>query len=799
MIAPFSGLWVLDMSRGFAGSFCSRLMADQGASVFKMSLKGRKDISFDYGSPLGIYPDKPDTPIYHYLNLNKMPVNIEGSKDRFYDFLSNVDVLVEDLSSHERGESIVTSFLSHIPPNALTCAINPFYRDSKWSNRPSSDLTAQAMAGYCSVNGTPGETPLKEPGTETEFMSGANAFLGLVSALVHRDKTGNGQSLEVSTQHSALSSYGPYLLGALQTQEPRRQQQQGLHFGLLPCKDGYVSISVRHELTWEHLWVYFGDPDFAKDPRFDTAAKRRENEHQLLEILLPLLACYTRQELLTGLSPFRILVGPANSIRDLIEDDHLKARNSFFRYGNSSQLTMPSNPIRMTKTPWKFRNLAPEPLAVKLPDLGLKKNKVKPPFPVRGYGPLHGMRAIVLTQAWAGAYCTQLLGDLGMEILQVESVNRLDPWRGGIPPKLSGLYPDKIPGDSPWNRNALYNSVNRNKKGITLDLNDADCKSALLDMVSCSDLFVENFSGRVIGNLELNYEILRKVNPSLIMLRMPTYGTYGPYSNFPGNGGTTEPVSGMSYLMGYEGGPPMNSGIMHTDAYSGILAAGAAVTALRHRLRTGEGQLVELSQQESTVSLLAEYIMESSLSGELLERQGNSQRNAAPQGCYLSADKAWIALTVFNQENWITFCGAISSPDLIEDVRFKDIESRTKNRKALDNIISTIIGKRHSGEFSRKLRTLGIPCEIVQNTYEAAQSKDFKEMGMFEKVRHPDTGPFDHVSPPWIFSATPARLESPAPTLGQHTEEVLLSIVGWTSDKVAELLASEHSGDSPIL
>ena len=416
---------------------------------------------------------------------------------------------------------------------------------------------------------------------------------------MHRDLTGVGQTLNTSIFHSTLSSYSPYLLAALYTGEPRKQQEQGLHFGLVPCRDGYVSMSVRHEPTWENLWIFFGEPEFSLDERFDSTARRRKNEEELSEILIPKLKEFSRQELLLGLSPLRILVGPANSIEDLVRDGHLQERETFHHYNVGTQLTFPSNPIKMSQTPPKLDGSAPPIDDCNLSDHlrfqdfiatsaestnGTSDNKK---------GPLSGLRATVLTQAWAGAYCTQLLGDLGMEVIQVESVTRLDPWRGGVPPYINGLYPNKEPGENPWERNALYNGVNRNKKGITLDLNDDECKLALMDLVSISDLFVENFSGRVIGNLGLDFDKLKQVNPSLVMMRMPTYGTYGPYANFPGNGGTTEPVAGMSYLMGYENGPPLNSGIMHTDAYSGILAAGASLIALRHRMRTGVGQCVE--------------------------------------------------------------------------------------------------------------------------------------------------------------------------------------------------------------
>ena len=222
----------------------------------------------------------------------------------------------------------------------------------------------------------------------------------------------------------------------------------------------------------------------------------------------------------------------------------------------------------------------------------------------------------MLTQAWAGAYATRLLADMGAEVIQIEALNRIDPWRGGYPPRLSGTYPDRVPGDRPYDRNAAYNSVNTGKKGITLDLNYPEARDALLELVSISDVFAENFSARVLPNLGLEYQALREVNPSIVLLRMPAYGCDGPYATYMGNGGSIEPMSGITSLLGYPGGPPINSGVMHTDPFAGMMATSAIMIALHHRARTGQGQEIDLSQQETSIGLIADRVMEYSMNGK---------------------------------------------------------------------------------------------------------------------------------------------------------------------------------------
>ena len=802
-MAPFSNLKVLDLAADFAGSYCSKLLSDFGASVKKIIYEGREDRSALYGPFINEIRDPKSSAMFHYMNYNKQVIPVSKGTHTIEELALSADILIEDFSSVDFNLSgLDLENIRKSNPDILICSLTPFGRDTKWAEKPWSDLTIQALTGMCSVNGDQGKAPLKEPGTESEFITGANAFVASVAALINRDVTGIGQEVNVSILKSVLHSYSPYLLAALHTRNPRGQQSQGLHFGLIPCKDGYVSLSVRHEPTWEHMWLFFGNPEFSEHPKFDTATKRRNNEDELSKILLPILAQYSRKDLLHGLSPLRILVGIANSVSDLLEDEHLKTRNAFVRYESEGKSwEMPGPPFQMSLTPWKFEPLPTsedfqiwdDPLKVthntsKSLDTG---NKTK--------GPLSGMRGIVLTQAWAGAYSTQLLSDLGMEIIQVESITRIDPWRGGVPPRLAGLYPDTNPGDNPWDRNALYNGVNRGKKAITLDLAHAEAKDVFMELVSISDVVVENFSGRVISNLGLNYESLRSVNPSIVMVRMPTYGTSGPYSNYPGNGGTTEPVSGMSFLMGYHDGPPINSGIMHTDAYSGVLACGATITALRERLISGVGQEVDISQQEVSMTLLAEYIMEGSISGESPGRQGNSNRDYAPQGCYLSKDSYWIAISVKTDRQWKSFCDLLMLDDLITNEDYSTKDFRKMNSVWLDQEISKNMANWIASEVVEKLQAELVPCELISTLLEAAENDDFHQMELFEKIFHMKTGDFYYPVPPWDFENNSRKPQGPAPTLGEHSDEIFTSLNGWSEGEIARFKSLGLTGTDPLI
>ena len=417
--------------------------------------------------------------------------------------------------------------------------------------------------------------------------------------------------------------------------------------------------------------------------------------------------------------------------------------------------------------------------------------------------PLAHLRATVLTQAWAGAYTTRLLADMGAEVIQVEALNRIDPWRGGYPPRLSGTYPDGIPGDRPYDRNAAYNSVNTGKKGITLDLNFPEARDALLDLVSVSDVFAENFSARVLPNLGLEYSTLREVNPSIVLLRMPAYGCTGPYATYMGNGGSIEPMSGITSLLGYPGGPPMNSGIMHTDPFAGMMATAAIMIALHHRARTGQGQEIDLSQQETSIGLIADRVMEYSMNGFLqkgLERRGNRSDRMAPHNNYrCSGDDSWVAIAVRSDDEWMSLCAAMDTPELARDSRFRDLPARLENVEDLDIIVSGWTRDKDACEITRLLQAEGIPSAPVLKATELSDNPQLRERGFIQSIDHPETGTQKYAGVAWKLSRTPGTLGGPSPKLGQHSVEVLHDYLGRSVDDVDQIVSRGITGDTPDL
>lgn len=412
--------------------------------------------------------------------------------------------------------------------------------------------------------------------------------------------------------------------------------------------------------------------------------------------------------------------------------------------------------------------------------------------------PLRHIRATVLTQAWAGAFTTRLLADMGAEVIQVESLNRIDPWRGGYPPRLSGTYPSRDPGERPFDRNAAFNSVNTGKKAITLDLNHSEAMDAFLELVSISDIVAENFSGRVLPNLGLEYPVLHSVNPSVILLRMPAYGVSGPYANYMGNGGTIEPMSGITSLLGYEGGPPMNSGVMHTDPFAGLMGMAGLMVALHHRARTGRGQEIDLSQQETSISLIPEHIMSYTMTGKAPQRRGNRSDHMAPHNNYrCKGDDSWVAITVRSEEEWKRFCAVIGKSELASDPRFHDLSARLDNIEELDRIVSELTRNKDAYDVANALQSQSVPSAPVLKAAELLHNPQLKARGFFQTLEREDTGPLPYAGPAWSLSETPGKLGGPPPGLGQHSEEVLRDLLGMPQTVIEDMVQRAITGDTP--
>ncbi len=412
--------------------------------------------------------------------------------------------------------------------------------------------------------------------------------------------------------------------------------------------------------------------------------------------------------------------------------------------------------------------------------------------------PLHGVRVVDLTMAWAGPYATRLLADMGAEVIKVEAVRNWDFIRSftGQPPTVERV----------WDKSPYFNHLNRNKYGCALDLSQEKGRELFLRLVEISDVVMENFRAEVMDNLGLSYDDLARANPQVIVVSMPGHGKTGPERDFIAYGTNAEQLSGFCHLTGYKDGPSQKTGISYGDPIAGIAAAGAVALALWDRRRTGRGQYVEVAQRENLINVIGEHIVGYSMQGREPPRSGNRHSSMAPHGCYPCAgaqtggrppDDQWVAIACEGDAQFAALCKTVGHPELAGDARFADVVSRHRNQDALDGLISDWVRGRTKDDVAEALQAAGVPCSPMLSVPEVFADPHLRARGFYESVSHSVAGVWEVEGPHWHMSESPGHIRLPAPAFGEHNGYVLGELLGLSQEEIATLEREGVTGTTP--
>ncbi|MCG6533453.1 MAG: CoA transferase [Syntrophales bacterium LBB04] len=422
--------------------------------------------------------------------------------------------------------------------------------------------------------------------------------------------------------------------------------------------------------------------------------------------------------------------------------------------------------------------------------------------------PLEGVRVLSLTVVWAGVYASQLLGDLGAEIIRMEAIQRFASTTRNVmarPPAgiyendTSGgwfNYPDRSPGERPWNRTTFFNCHGRNQRAITLDLENSKGMDLFKRLVKVSDLFIENNAPKVVENLGITYEMMSEINPGIIMIRAPGYGTSGPLRDWRGYGTNVDGVLSHMWLNQYSSDDiARRTGVFSMDTTGGSTIVMSALMALRHREKTGKGQLIEVAQAETVLSMLAEPFSDYYMNGRLQETMGN-RLPAALQGCYrCTGEDDWIVVTITNDEQWKGLCRALGNPAWTKDEKFSDEMIRYRNHDDLDKHIEEWTSTRDKYEAMKLLQKEGVPAGPVLNERDAYNDPQMNDRGFFVEMTQKWSGTHKYPGFPWRYTHIPQKAYLPPPGLGEHNEYVYKEILKMSDVEYAELEREQIIGD----
>jgi len=409
--------------------------------------------------------------------------------------------------------------------------------------------------------------------------------------------------------------------------------------------------------------------------------------------------------------------------------------------------------------------------------------------------PLEGLRVADFSWFGAGPIAGNTLSTFGAEVIRVESETKLDSLRRVHP---FAMNPDgSFKGG--YNVSGYFNNFNTGKLSLQLNLNTEKGQEIGYRLIEKCDVFLTNFTPRVIDKWNLHYHQLASVNPRIIAAYAPMQGMEGPHRDYLGFGAVLTPITGISEMSGFPNRPPFGVGTNYPDyVINPGHTVAAILTALRHRNRTGRGQCIELPQVESVVNTLGTAVVEYLVNGTNPTRTGNRNPNAAPHGVFRCVDDPavvgstdrWVVIACRDDAEWQRAAAALRHPEASADPKFASFAARKANEDELEALVNSWTKPMKAEDACAALQAAAVPAGVVQNAQDLLdRDEHMRARGYYQYVEHPEAGREAHDGPAFVLSETPGRVSGPAPLLGEHTMDVCERIIGLNMDEIADLLA----------
>lgn len=385
---------------------------------------------------------------------------------------------------------------------------------------------------------------------------------------------------------------------------------------------------------------------------------------------------------------------------------------------------------------------------------------------------LQGLKILDFTRVYSGPYCTMLLADLGAEVFKVEAVGRGDDTRQ--------FYPI-LNGESGY-----FTYLNRSKKSITLNLKSEAGRRIALELARRADVVIENFSAGTIKKLGLGYEDIKEVNPEIIYASISGFGQSGPYCRKAAYDAVAQAMGGLTYLTGYPGQPPVKVGPAISDAATGTHAAVAILAALCHKNATGKGQYIDIAMMDTVFSMLENSVPVMTMMGINPGRIGNSNPSSAPYNMYRTQDGN-VFIATANDSLFTRLIGVMGQPELIKDPRFNSNPNRKAHENEVDAIVESWTQQHTTAEVEKLLDEVGVPVASAKSIEELLEDPQLRHRDMVIEHDLPNVGPVKFPGNPLKLQSTPPDTSRRAPTLGEHTDEILRDILGYNDAAIQKM------------
>ncbi|MCY3631220.1 MAG: CoA transferase [bacterium] len=801
MSGALDGIRVLDLSTRLAEA-TGKTLADLGAEVIKVEPPGGCDARTT--PPLA---DDGRSLFWEAWGLGKHSVvcdidSPEGQAE-LRALAAGADVLVESFApGHMAERGLGPDDLAAVNPALVYVSVSPFGAGTPDAAVPMTDLTLSAAGGLLGMQGDHDRVPTPVGYPETSFLGAMQAAADAIMALCERDRSGLGQHLDSSIQAAvmwSLMSITSY--AALGQDFPGRGDDRadmthpevapGVRMPVIePCADGFVGMTLvlgdqgNRGMKSLMAWVIEEgalDDDLV-DVAWDTWLEMLGNKTMhpaeaavAVEDLLAFVKTKTQAEIQERAVAGKMLVAPCYTTARLADDPQLAARDFWVEVDG----TVHAGPFaRLSATPIAYRHLAPA--LGQHQDLlnGLEPQPAAAPesqVPAAPRGALfQGLKVADLSWIAAGPLIAKDLANLGATVIRVETEARLDTLRW-IPPHL--------PHASPMSAGHPMANMNQSKLGLGLNYTIPEAKTVIDRMIEWADVVVENYTPGTADRLGFGYDHVRALNPSAVMLSSCMRGQTGPEARHTGFGLHGACLAGFAAVTGWPDRPPNVPWGAYTDFISPRYALSALGAALHHRHRTGEGQYIDLSQIEASIHFLAPLVLEYRDRGRVRTQAGLSSERAAPHGVYrTSGTERFCAMAIETDEQWEALRSVVSELGRVDD--------RWAETADADEILDNWFAPRDGFEAAQELRDAGVPAYMALRASDFYADPNLVARDFFIELDHGAIGTMTFDGPVTLFSATPARPWRAGPMVGEHTQQVMSEILGFSDAEITALAAT---------
>jgi crotonobetainyl-CoA:carnitine CoA-transferase CaiB-like acyl-CoA transferase len=770
-----NGFRVVEYATEISGPYCGKVFVDVGADVVKVE-SADGDVFRRRGSGRR---DGEDGALFRFLNAGKRSVVLNPTDPEFYELLGTSDLLIESFG----GTVFEPAVLRRRFPGLVIVSVTHFGTTGHVEHAPSTPFTVEAESGAMSTRGRLDQPPIQVGGRLFEWLMGAYASVAALAAVRKAKKTGEGEYIDCSLMEvchiggSGIEALAYELAGRPPISAPSRLVELP---SIEPTIDGWIGVNTNTRQQFDSFLTMIGRLDLLdEDESWAMARTRTDRMDEWNAIVHAWTEKHTTAEIVELASLLRIPVAEVNNGKTVLEHPHFQARG-LWNQADDGSFTCPV-------PQYQIDGERPR-VGVSAPTLGQHQGEIEARQRVRYSGsvgrnrlPLSDIRVIDATAWWAGPSSSQVLAALGADVIHLESIQHPDGAR------MAGVV---VSDEKPWwEFSPLFLRSNTNKRGLTLDLGSPQGAEVLKKLVANSDIFVENFSPRVIDNFGLTWDALREINPRLVMARMPAFGLDGPWRDNVGFAQTMEQLTGLAWVTGHEYDQPrVPRG--PCDPMAGMSAAFAMILGLERRDVTGHGSFIEVAMVESALNAAAEQVIEFTAYGNVMQRHGNRSPEAAPQGLYAcQGSENWLALSVASDAQWISLTHVLGNPVWADDSALDTVVGRQEAHDLIDDHLAIWAQKRTVEEAVEQLRANGVPAAKLWDARLSPTHPQMAARKFFEEVDHPIVGRHIVSSLPFRFESVDRWCRTGAPLMGQDNHDILIEDLSLKETDVAELTA----------